>query len=208
MFDRINLKIQSGEKIAVIGPSGHGKSSLLKLIAGLLSPNSGDIRTDPELQSSVGMLFQQNALFDSMTVGQNLSFFMQEKASYGNLKEINSRVEALLKSVGLSHAKELFPSELSGGMKKRVGFARAIALKPKLLIFDDPTAGLDPILSSAIIELLNSNINQTNTAIMATSDMKAAFEFSKRMLCILNKEIIDFTIDQVPKPVENFILGR
>lgn len=209
IFRSLSFSIEEGEKVAIIGPSGHGKSLLLKLIAGLMSANSGSVKIAPKTCKNIGMVFQQNALFDSMTVEDNINFFLAEDAkTQGSHINIQSRVNTLLEATELSHARALFPSELSGGMKKRVSIARALILEPELLLFDDPTAGLDPILSTTIFELIVSKAANNKTAFVATSDMKIAFNFSHRFFYIEDGELLDVNVKNLPDRVKTFILGK
>ncbi len=209
IFRSLSFNIEEGEKVSLIGPSGQGKSLLLKLLAGLMSADSGSIRIAPQISNNIGMVFQQNALFDSMTVEDNIKFFLTEESrALSEAVDIQNRVNTLLEATELAHARALFPSELSGGMKKRVSIARALALDPELLLFDDPTAGLDPILSTSILDLILSKAKSNKTALIATSDMKIAFNFSHRFFYIDGGELLDVNAKALPAQVKNFVLGR
>jgi phospholipid/cholesterol/gamma-HCH transport system ATP-binding protein len=165
VLDNINLDISKGKNIGLIGPGGAGKSLLSKIIVGLVKPDSGRIYIDDEdvtdlaeidwaiKRFDIGMLFQNYALFDFMTVGENIAFPLFQEGNSSN-EEIKQSVETLLKQVDLPGIEHLQINELSGGMKKRVSFARAVIRHPPILIYDDPTAGLDPVTSSKIFELL------------------------------------------------------
>lgn len=180
----VNLKIESGETHAVIGKSGCGKSVMLKHIVGLLKPDSGYIEVDGENISSLslkdlyrvrekfGFLFQGAALFDSMTVAENIALPLVESDQNFSTNLINSKVEEKLALVGLPGIENLKPAELSGGMKKRVGLARALVTDPKYILYDEPTTGLDPLMSDSIDELIKNLSNQLEvTSIVVTHDM-------------------------------------
>jgi len=202
ILQNISFKIFSGEKFVLVGPSGQGKSVLLKLMAGLLVPSAGEVLIQghswhnihsaekQKLLSEIGMLFQKNALFDSLTVLNNVAFALRELADRGE-DEIQQTSQDFLESVGILHAKDLFPDEISGGMQKRLGIARALALRPKLIFYDDPTAGLDPITSRKIIELiLQMQKKDQSTAIAVTNDMQRAYQMADRMAMVVDKSVI------------------
>lgn len=203
LLERVQLSVRSGEALVLIGPSGQGKSSVLKLMAGLIAPSEGDVliegepyatmkRSDREkLASKVGMLFQKNALFDSLTVAENVAFPLRE-VTKANESEINAAVSHYLEAVGLSQARDLTPDEISGGMQKRLGIARALALKPEILFYDDPTAGLDPITSRKIIQLIQRLQKEMRTTVVAvTNDMNRANQFADRIAMVVDQQIID-----------------
>ncbi|MGZ3723546.1 MAG: ABC transporter ATP-binding protein, partial [Bdellovibrionales bacterium] len=156
VLKKVSVQVAPGECLVLVGPSGKGKTVVLKLFAGLLAPSQGKVMVDGEdlnglsrarqekLLLQMGMLFQKNALFDSLTVGENIAFPLREKTSLSEA-EIQDKVSYFLEEVGIAHARTLFPDEISGGMQKRLGIARALALAPKIVLYDDPTAGLDPI---------------------------------------------------------------
>lgn len=153
VLNNINFKVEDGETLGVIGFSGSGKSTLLKIICGLLYPNSGEIITTPN-DADIAMTFQYSALFDFLTVFENIAFPLVERKEFRKKyseDELKNIVAQKLKIVGLEGIENKFPSELSGGMQKRVGFARAIVTNPKIILYDEPTAGLDPV-SSTLIE--------------------------------------------------------
>ena len=202
VLENVQLQIAEGESFVVVGPSGHGKSVLLKMLAGLIVPTSGSVSvrgqswqecsgaTRQQLLRKLGMLFQKNALFDSLSVAQNIAFPMDEVL---HLKEteIEQQVDFYLEAVGLLHAKALFPDEISGGMQKRLGIARALALDPEIIFYDDPTAGLDPITSRKIIELiLDLKKKKNSTVVTITNDMNRAFQLADRMAMVVDREII------------------
>lgn len=225
LLKNISFQVREGEAIAVIGPSGQGKSSLLKTIAGLLPPLKGQVfiktktlydergQEDPILLKSLGMLFQKNALFDSMSVIDNIRFPLGELTEQ-SADEISATAEKYLYAVGLLESRDQFPSELSGGMQKRLGIARAIALKPELTLYDDPTAGLDPITSRKIINLIISLRQQgAATSISVVNDIKRVYQLASRVLFLCDGELLDCgSVDQLKtlkdKRVQQFIHGR
>ena len=180
----INLIIKKGESLAIIGRSGCGKSVLLKHIVGLLSPDEGCIKFDGkvindlerkelyEVRRKFGFLFQSAALFDSMTVEENVSLALVENENDISAEEINKIVTEKLELIGLPGTQKLKPSELSGGMKKRVGLARALVTNPEYILYDEPTTGLDPIMSDSIDDLIKDLNEKLNvTSIIVTHDM-------------------------------------
>ena len=190
ILKNVSLEIYEGENFVIVGPSGQGKTVLLKLMAGLITPTSGSVlvrgknwqilstREKQELLYKLGMLFQKNALFDSMTVGNNIAFPMREVTSASEV-EIDQTVVRFLEAVGLPQAKDLYPDEISGGMQKRLGIARALALKPEIIFYDDPTAGLDPITSRKIIDLIKELQKKDNATVIAiTNDMNRAYQMA------------------------------
>jgi phospholipid/cholesterol/gamma-HCH transport system ATP-binding protein len=225
VLNKISLQIQKGEIFVVVGPSGQGKSCLLKLMAGIFTPTEGQVliegqnflelssATRDQLRRKMGMLFQKNALFDSLTGGDNIAFPLVETTALPS-DEIDRKVEAFLAAVGLSHAKSLYPSEMSGGMQKRLGIARALALDPEIIFYDDPTAGLDPITSRKIIDLiLDLNRKKSSTAVAITNDMNRAFQMATRMGLVVNGELVvtgtpDETRRHSDPRVQQFIHGR
>lgn len=202
LLENVNLTVELGEAFVLIGPSGQGKSSVLKLMAGLLEPTSGDVliegksyrsmrRAEREvLARKVGMLFQKNALFDSLTVGENVAFPLREVTG-ADENEIEKAIVHYLEAVGIAHARHLSPDEISGGMQKRLGIARALALKPQILFYDDPTAGLDPITSRKIIQLIQSLQKEMKTTLVAvTNDMNRADQLAHRIAMVVDRELI------------------
>ena len=174
----VSLEVPAGRSTVLIGPSASGKSVLIRCILGLIETDAGEIKIDAEASgdtSRIGVLFQQNALFDSMTVWENVAFPLINSQGVAR-PAARDRAIARLLDVGLSEEMALlYPVELSGGMQKRVGVARAMAGDPELLILDDPTAGLDPILTNAILDLIEASVAGTGTTVLAiTGDMKAA----------------------------------
>jgi phospholipid/cholesterol/gamma-HCH transport system ATP-binding protein len=188
LFRNLSIEVLKGKSVALLGKSGCGKTTLAKIIAGLLNPTEGTVL----LQSSnVGMLFQTNALFDSMNVLKNLVFPLEERGlAFGQNALDESKI--WLKQVGLEGTELLYPSDLSGGMQKRLGIARALILKPEIMIYDDPTAGLDPITSRAISYLINQlRIAHQTTVFCVTSDVHRARQIGERILILSQGELID-----------------
>ena len=222
----LDLELHRGDSLVVIGGSGSGKSVLLKCMLGLLHPDVGSIEIDgpPASQpihrdreeggANIGMLFQNAALFDSLNVWRNVSFgLMQGKGT--SAREAREIATAKLASVGLdADVAELYPAELSGGMRKRVGLARAIATEPEILFFDEPTAGLDPIMGHAIDELIVACVEKLGaTALTITHDMASARRISKRMAMLYEGKLIwdgpTRAIERSGNPyVDQFINGR
>ena len=189
----VNLSVNDGETMVVLGASGSGKSTILKLIIGLMKPDRGEVLVNGkdmallseeslnEARRRMGMVFQYSALFDSLNIKENVAFGlrMHEKLSE---EEIDRIVAEKLHMVGLSDIEDLMPSSLSGGMKKRVSLARAIALNPELILYDEPTAGLDPIMSTAISQLIRRMQSEMKaTSIVVTHDMTSANVVADRM---------------------------
>jgi phospholipid/cholesterol/gamma-HCH transport system ATP-binding protein len=201
VLDNVNLRINNGDTTVIIGRSGTGKSVLLKHIIGLLKPDSGHILIDgkdvakmdeKELNSmrlKFGMLFQGAALFDSMNVFDNVAFGLNEHTNTP-MKDKVKRVSECLSLVGLKDIEEKKPSELSGGMKKRVGLARAICMKPRILLYDEPTTGVDPIMGDAINDLIVELHNKLKvTSIAVTHDMASAYKIGDKIAMLYNGSI-------------------
>jgi len=189
----VDLEVAPGETITIIGGSGTGKSVLLRLIIGLIRPDAGRIWIDgeeitllseaklPPIRRKLGMLFQGAALFDSLTVAENIAFPLREHTRMGE-GEIRDRVREVLELVGLPGVEEKEPAGLSGGMKKRVGLARAIALQPHIILYDEPTTGLDPSNIEKITELIIDLREKLGvTSVVVTHDMHSAFKVSDRI---------------------------
>jgi len=221
----INLHIQSGETLAIIGQSGSGKSVLLKHILGLIRPDRGSIIVDGvdicrsseaelnNIRRKFGLLFQAAALFDSLTVAQNVSFGLER---YRDLspEELQKKVKESLAMVGLREAEQLMPYELSGGMKKRVGLARAIAYEPEIMLYDEPSTGIDPIRADAINELIIKMKQEFRiTSVVITHDMISAYKVADRIAMLYNGKIVAVgTPEELRKSdnqiVQQFIHGR
>lgn len=202
VLDGIGFQVDSGETVAVLGRSGTGKSVLLKLLIGLLRPDSGSIRIHGqeitsldlermnEIRKKIGFLFQQAALYDSLTIEENVAFPLNRHTKL-SAAERRDRVRELLAQVGMEGDLKKLPSEISGGMQKRVGLARALALDPDLLLFDEPTTGLDPITASEIVNLILQLKEERQVAsIVVTHDIHAAKSFSDRLVVIKEGHIL------------------
>jgi len=197
VLNGVDLDVPSGQSLVIIGKSGCGKSLLLKHLLGLMTPDSGTIRIDGEpldsrsdsryaMRHKFGMLFQGAALFDSMSVGENVAFALVEHTTLSKA-EIAGRVAECLDRVGLKGIEAKMPAELSGGMRKRVGLARAIVMKPQILLFDEPTTGLDPITADAINQLMiQLKAVLSSTCIVVTHDMASAYKVGDR-ICMLHE---------------------
>ncbi|MBQ4404037.1 MAG: ABC transporter ATP-binding protein [Selenomonadaceae bacterium] len=201
-LNNINLEIADGETLAIIGGSGSGKSTLLRLMIGLIQPTSGEIWIgDDEISRfsekemmrvrlRMGMVFQYSALFDSMTVGDNVAFGLVEHTDYSREK-IQSIVREKLHQVGLEGVENRMPNELSGGMKKRVSLARAIAFGPEIIFYDEPSSGLDPITTNRIDELIIETQRALKvTSVVVTHDMVSACRIADRIAMVYNGDLI------------------
>ncbi|HEY2744338.1 MAG TPA: ATP-binding cassette domain-containing protein [Polyangia bacterium] len=178
LLDGVDLAIGRGETFGLIGTAGSGKSVLAKIVCRLIAPDAGDVRVDA---APIGMLFQNNALFDFMTVGDNVAFPLVRSGALP-ADEIRARVAERLRAVGLAGSEDKFPNELSGGMKKRAALARAVIARPPVCIFDEPTAGLDPVTTSKIYDLLRAERDATAaTVVVISSDVDALRAFCPRV---------------------------
>jgi len=202
VLKKVNLTINKGETFLIIGRSGAGKSVLLRSIVGLLKPDSGriliggkDIITARkeelnQIRNGVGIVFQGNALFDFLTVAENVGFVLRQ---HGNLpkSELRTKVTETLALVGLNGIEDLYPHELSGGMRKRVGIARAIIYKPQIIIYDEPTTGIDPIAVDKIVSLIEDlHIKFSITSIIVTHDLLVGLRLADRLAFLLGGRII------------------
>ena len=224
ILNQLNLSVQKGETLVIIGRSGCGKSVLLKHIIGILKPESGEIVVDGvnvttlplknlnQVRMRFGMVFQGAALFDSMTVGENVGFMLSEHTELSE-KAVRERVEESLELVGLKGIGDLKPSELSGGMKKRVALARAICIRPEIVLYDEPTTGLDPIMADAINDLINQLHDKLKvTSIAVTHDMTSAYKIGTRIAMMYQGQIIQIgSADEIRNTrhpvVQQFITG-
>jgi phospholipid/cholesterol/gamma-HCH transport system ATP-binding protein len=220
----VNLAVEKGESVTVIGGSGSGKSVLIKHIIGLLFPDRGDVIVDGQrlnnldqrglndVRKKFGMLFQMAALFDSLSVWENVGFSLKQHTKMTDA-EIREKATEKLALVGLKDIEDKMPAELSGGMKKRVGLARAIAINPSIILYDEPTTGLDPISADAINDLiidLRKKLGVTSVAI--THDMHSAYKISDRIAMLYKGEILETgTPDEIRRTsnpiVRQFITG-
>jgi phospholipid/cholesterol/gamma-HCH transport system ATP-binding protein len=221
----VNLEVRKGESMVVIGGSGVGKSVLIKCIIGLVRPDSGSIRVDGqeitsldekslnEIRKKFGMLFQASALFDSLSVWKNVGFGLKQHTALGD-QEIKTMAVEKLRLVGLRHVEDLMPSELSGGMRKRVSLARALAMEPEILLYDEPTTGLDPIMADVINELIVQMRRKLRmTSIAITHDMVSAYKIADRIAMLYGGEIIEVGTPQENREssnpiVQQFIQGK
>lgn len=225
VLENVDLEIASGEIMVIIGPSGSGKSTLLRLIVGLVKPTGGEIWIDgkeitglPEdelnrIRLRMGMVFQYSALFDSMSVGENVAFGLRQHTDMTEA-EIAKVVNRKLRMVGLFGKENVMPNELSGGMKKRVSLARAIAVNPQIVLYDEPTAGLDPVMSGKIDRLITSTRRIMGvTSVVVTHHMSSAFNIADRIAMIHDGKIIAAgTVEQIKNSdnpiVQQFIHGE
>jgi phospholipid/cholesterol/gamma-HCH transport system ATP-binding protein len=221
----VNLEVGDGETMVIIGQSGSGKSVLLKHIIGMLKPDQGRVYIDdiditglrdealqPVLRK-FGMLFQGAALFDSLTVGENVAFGLRRYTKHTR-KEIEAIASESLEKVGLRGVENLMPHELSGGMKKRVGLARAIAYKPQIILYDEPSTGIDPIRADSINDLINQmKRDLCVTSVVITHDMVSCYKVADRIAMLYNGVIVEIgtpaEIQTTANPVvQQFIQGR
>ena len=221
----INFSLQRGQAVTIVGKSGAGKSVLLKCLIGLLKPDEGTIYVDnklinsmsfsqlQEIRASIGMVFQFGALFDSLTVRDNISLALRKLTKLSE-DEIQERVISSLESVDMANTEDLMPAELSGGMKKRVGIARAIAIKPAYLFYDEPTTGLDPVMTDSINKLIRKLQNTENvTSVIITHEMLTVYDVANRVLLLHNGKIqFDGNPDDIKNVddtvVQQFITGN
>lgn len=216
----VNLGIEEGETVTIIGGSGCGKSVLLKHIVGLLKPDAGEIEVDgreitrlemkglAEVQKKFGVLFQGAALFDSLTVGENVAFGLRMLTNLGE-RVIRKRVSEKLSLVGLEAIEDLMPAELSGGMKKRVALARAIAMNPKYILYDEPSTGLDPIMADVINNLiLDLQEKLKITSIAVTHDMVTAYKISDRIAMLYEGRIEEIGMPEEIRETKNSVVRQ
>ncbi|MFZ6032665.1 MULTISPECIES: ABC transporter ATP-binding protein [unclassified Melioribacter] len=198
----VSLTIEKGKNTVIMGPSGAGKSSILKVILGLWLPDEGDVIFEGrsinemndsellELRKNIGMVFQGNALFDALTVAENILYFLPDKRKYSE-KELKIKIEELLSFVNLTGTENLYPEELSGGMKKRVAIARALAFNPKIILFDEPTTGLDPINTASVLEMIDKLKLKNATSVIVTHIVDDAIEIGDKFIMINQGEVVD-----------------
>ncbi len=198
----LNLDVRRGETLAVIGPSGSGKSTVIKLLTGLLAPTAGSIEIEGQetsaysenewdaLRRRMGVVFQYSALFDFLDVGGNIAFGLKRYFKLSD-KQIEERVSELLEMVGLPGTQKMLPSELSGGMKKRVGLARALAMQPEMVFYDEPTSGLDPVMTMTISRLIRKTQQTLGvTSLLVTHDMESAYYAADRIAMLYDGCIV------------------
>lgn len=223
VHDGLGFQVRKGEILSLFGGSGTGKSVALRSIIGLERPDSGEIlfhgqniarlkeRQLVEIRKKIAYVFQNGALFDSMTVEENLAYLLVEHTKLSD-EEIRAKIRDMLQLVGMSGSEKLLPASLSGGMQKRVGLARAIILGPEIILYDEPTAGLDPQNTKNLIEIMKKLRGMGTTGIFVTHDIPAALEVSDRIAILYNRKIhvID-TVENIKKSedpvVKAFIEG-
>jgi phospholipid/cholesterol/gamma-HCH transport system ATP-binding protein len=213
VLDGINLDLYEGENLVILGRSGSGKSVLIKCMVGLLKPDSGTIKVLDydvtklsakdlnELRKQVGFSFQLSALYDSMTVRENLEFPIKRNLAIDERGELDKMVRQALDDVGLEHTIDQMPAELSGGMKKRVGIARTLILQPKIMLYDEPTAGLDPVTSMELNQLIMQVREKYHTSsIIITHDISCARQTSDRIVALFDgKNKFEGTFDELKR---------
>lgn len=220
VLDNVDMEIKSRETIVIIGKSGCGKSVLLKHIIGLMRPDRGKIYIDNleitgmndrelnKVREKFGMLFQSAALFDSLTVGENVAFGLRRQTDLNN-EEIEKIVKEKLALVELENVQDMKPAELSGGMRKRVGLARAIAMDPHIVLYDEPTTGLDPIMADAINNLIIDLQKKLDiTSIVVTHDMVSAYKIADRIAMLYEGKIIDIGMPDEIRNTKNPVVKQ
>lgn len=210
ILDNLDLAVRQGETLAVIGPSGTGKSTIIKLLTGLLAPTAGSIMIDGQeasaftedewdgLRQHMGVVFQYSALFDFLNVGENVAFGLRRHFKLPE-EEIQERVSQLLEMVGMPGTQKMMPAELSGGMKKRVGLARALAMQPQMVFYDEPTSGLDPVMTMTISRLIRKTQQTLGvTSVLVTHDMESAYYAADRIAMLYNGRIVQLgTVEEI-----------
>ena len=212
VLEELDLDVYKGETLAVIGPSGSGKSTVIKVLTGLLAPTSGSVQIEgqetsgfdddawDELRCHMGVVFQYSALFDFLSVGENVAFGLRQHFKLPEA-EIQSRVAALLEMVGMPGTQSMMPAELSGGMKKRVGLARALAMQPQVVFYDEPTSGLDPVMTMTISRLIRKTQQTLGvTSVLVTHDMESAYFAADRIAMLYKGKIVQVgTPDEIKR---------
>ena len=208
----LDLDVYKGETLAVIGPSGSGKSTVIKVLTGLLAPTSGSVQIEgqetsgfdddawDELRCHMGVVFQYSALFEFLSVGENVAFGLRQHFKLPEA-EVQSRVAALLEMVGMPGTQSMMPAELSGGMKKRVGLARALAMQPQVVFYDEPTSGLDPVMTMTISRLIRKTQQTLGvTSVLVTHDMESAYFAADRIAMLYKGKIVQVgTPDEIKR---------
>src|SRR5205814_1820778 len=220
VLDGLSLKVQPKDRLVIMGQTGSGKSTILRLILGTLRPDAGSIffkqfeitrlrrRKLQQVRQQIGMVYQYSALLSSRNVRDNVALPLEEITDKSR-QEIDEIVDQKLELVGMQDAKELLPSELSGGMKKRVSLARALVLEPELILFDEPVAGLDPVIASVIDELIISLTEKSKvTSIIVTHEMDSAFRIGTRMAMLYQGKVIEDAEPEKFKQSENPVVAQ
>jgi phospholipid/cholesterol/gamma-HCH transport system ATP-binding protein len=220
VLDGVSFRVEPQERLVIMGQSGSGKSTILRLILGILRPNSGSIffkqfeitrlsrRKLQQVRRHIGMVYQYSALLSSRTVRDNVALPLEELTDKSR-EEIDKVVDEKLELVGMKDSRDLFPEELSGGMKKRVALARALVLEPELLLLDEPSAGLDPVIASVINELIISLSEKSKvTSITVTHEMESAFRIATRMAMLYQGKIIEEAESEKFKQSKNPVVAQ
>ena len=220
VLDDLSLKVQPQDRLVILGQSGSGKSTILRLILGILYPNAGSVffkqfeitrlprRKLQRIRRHIGMVYQYSALLSSLTVRDNVGLPLEETTDKSQ-DEIDTIVDAKLELVGMKDSRNLMPSELSGGMRKRVSLARALVLEPELILFDEPVAGLDPVMSSVIDELIITLSEKAKvTSIIVTHEMDSAFRIATRMAMLYQGKIIEEGKPETLKQSKNPVVSQ
>ena len=220
VLDGVSLKVEPKERLVIMGQSGSGKSTILRVILGMLQPDAGTVffkqfeitrlkrRKLQQVRRHIGMVYQYSALLSSRSVRDNVALPLEELTDKSR-KEIDDVVDQKLEMVGMKDAKDLMPSELSGGMKKRVSLARALVLEPELILFDEPTAGLDPVIASVIDELIiNLSEKSKVTSITVTHEMASAFRIGTRMAMLYQGKVIEDADPETFKQSQNPVVRQ
>jgi len=220
VLDGVSFRVEPQERLVIMGQSGSGKSTILRLILGILGPNSGSIffkqfeitrlsrRKLQQVRRHIGMVYQYSALLSSRTVRDNVALPLEELTDKSR-QEIDKIVDEKLELVGMKDSRDLFPEELSGGMKKRVALARALVLEPELLLLDEPSAGLDPVIASVIDELIIGLSEKSKvTSITVTHEMESAFRIATRMAMLYQGKIIEEAESEKFKQSKNPVVAQ
>lgn len=225
VLNDVNFDVMPGETLAIIGPSGTGKSTVIKVLTGLLQPTAGSVIIDNQetnafteeewdgLRKHMGVVFQYSALFDFLTVGENVAFGLRRHFQLDE-DEIQRRVGILLDLVGMPGTQSMLPSELSGGMKKRVGLARALAMQPQMVFYDEPTSGLDPVMTMTISRLIRKTQQKLGvSSVLVTHDMVSAYYAADRIAMLYKGKIVQLgTVEEIKNSqnpvVKAFINGQ